>query len=294
MSRLEHEDGFTLIELLVGAALMIIVISASLGVLDQFLRLSKRTDQRVDLQDRARQASRTLARSLRNVAPSPDYPLVIERAGSYDLVFRAVDRPRASGDNTRNLKRVRYCLDASDPQNAMLREQTQRWDSAGAPPMPGADSCLPSSNWTSSKVVAENLTNKSDGADRALWSYEQTATGQITSVKVNLFMNDEPETPVREVALQTGVYLRNQNRAPTALFTAAPAGVRHLVLNGSTSSDPEGDPLTYFWFVNGVEVGRGLIHDYAAPAGGEYEIRLDVQDPSGLLARSPTQTVVLP
>jgi hypothetical protein len=67
-----------------------------------------------------------------------------------------------------------------------------------------------------------------------------------------------------------------------------------VVLNGSTSSDPEGDPLSYFWFVNGVEVGRGLIYDYAAPTGGTYEFRLDVRDPSGLLGRSPTETVVLP
>jgi len=293
MSRLGREEGFTLVELLVGAMLMLIIASASLGVLDQFRRMSTRTDQRVELQDEARQASRTLARSLRNVAPAPESPAVIERAGPFDLVFRAVDRPRASGANSSNLRRVRYCLDASDPDSARLLEQAQRWDTAAAPSLPASTSC-PASDWGSSRVVTDLLTNRAGGADRALWSYEQTSSGQITAVKVNLFMNDEPEMPVREVALQTGVYLRNQNRAPTALFTAAPAGVRHVVLNGSTSSDPEGDPLSYFWFVNGVEVGRGLIYDYAAPTGGTYEFRLDVRDPSGMLGRSPTETVVLP
>jgi hypothetical protein len=273
--------------------LMLIIASASLGVLDQFWRMGKRTDQRVALQDEAREASRTLARSLRNIAPSPEFPAVIERAGAFDLVFRAVDRPRDSGGNTRNLRRVRYCLDASDPDRARLLEQTQRWNTTTAPALPASTSC-PTTAWGSSRAVADYLTNRSGGADRPLWSYEQTASGQITSVKVNLFVNDEPETAVREVALQTGVYLRNQNRAPSALFTAAPAGVRHVVLNGSTSSDPEGDPLSYFWFVNGVEVGRGLIYDYTAPAGGTHEFRLDVRDPSGLLGRSPTQTVVLP
>ena len=296
MSRLGHEDGFTLVELLVGAMLMLIIASASLGVLDQFRRMSTRTDSRVQLQDNARQASRTLARSLRNIAPSPEFPLVIERAESFDLVFRAVDRPRASGNNARNLKRVRYCLDSSNPDNARLLEQTQRWDSATAPPLPTSTSCTttPTTDWGPSRVVATLLTNRSGGADRPLWAYEQTATGQITAVKVNLFMNDEPETRVREVELQTGVYLRNQNRAPSALFTAAPAGVRHVVLNGSRSSDPEGDPLSYFWFVNGAEVGRGLIYDYTAPTGGTYDLRLEVRDPSGLAGRSPTQTVVLP
>ena len=292
MSRIAREEGFTLIELLVGAMLMIIVISASLGVLDQFRLNAARTDQRVELHDHARQASRQLARSLRNVAPSPDSPVVIERAGADDLVFRAVDRPRTSGANTRNLRRVRYCLDASDPDRAKLLEQTQRWDTATAPALPPSTSC-PDASWGSSRLVADHLTNRSEGSDRALWSY-QTVSGNVTSVNVHLFMNDDPETPAREVALETGVYLRNQNRAPTALFTAAPAGVRHVLLNGSTSSDPEGDPLTYFWFVNGVEVGRGLIFDYAAPTGGTYEFRLDVRDPSGLLGRSPTRTMVIP
>ena len=294
MSRLRDERGFTLAELLVGAMLMIIVMTASLGVLDNLRRLGQRTDARVELQDQARQTSRTLARSLRNVAPSPAIPTVIERAGSYDLVFRAVDRPRAdAGSNVRNLRRVRYCLDASDPDRARLLEQSQRWSSELPPAIPAGTSC-PAADWGSSRLVADHLTNRTGGADRALWTYTQTTTGQVVGVKVNLFLNDEPQSEDREVALQTGVFLRNQNRAPTALFTAAPAGVRHVLLNGSTSSDPEGDPLDYFWFVNGVEVGHGLIFDYAAPAGGAYALRLDVRDPSGMLGRSPTQTVVLP
>jgi hypothetical protein len=111
---------------------------------------------------------------------------------------------------------------------------------------------------------------------------------------VNLFLNDDPLATDREVALQTGVFLRNQNRSPTAGFTAAPAGIRHVLLNGSPSSDPEGDPLDFYWFVNNVQVGRGLIYDYAAPSGGAYQFRLEVRDPSGMVGRSATETVVLP
>jgi hypothetical protein len=294
MNRLAQEDGFTLAELLVGAMLAIIVLSASLTTLDQFRKMSARTDDRVDLQDQARETSRELARSLRNIAPSPEAPAVIDRAGAYDLVFRAVDRPRADrGANSSNLKRVRYCLDASDPNRAQLVEQTQRWNSPTPLPMPTVTDC-PASEWGSHRVVADHLTNQSGGANRALWTYKQNSTAQITGVKLNLFVNDDPDLRSQEVALQTGIFLRNQNRAPTALFTAAAAGLRHVLLNGSPSSDPEGDPLDYHWFVNGVEVGSGLIFDYAATAGGTYEFRLDVRDPSGLLGRSPTQTVVLP
>jgi hypothetical protein len=296
MSRLRNEDGFTLAELLVGAMLMIIVMSASLAVLDQVRRLGSKTDQRAELQDRARQVTRTLARALRNVAPSPEFPAVIERSGQYDLVFRSVDRPvTGTSANVRNLKRLRYCLDASDPDRAQLLEQTQRWTVQTAPPVPTSTACRPdAAGWDESRLLADHVTNRSDGANRPLWTYGRTATGQITSVKVNLFLNADPDTPGVELASQTGIYLRNQNRAPTGLFTAAPAGVRHVLLNGSTSSDPEGEPLNYFWFVNGAEVGRGLIYDFAAPAGGTYEFRLDVRDPSGLLGRSDTRTLVIP
>jgi type II secretory pathway pseudopilin PulG len=293
MNRLAQEDGFTLAELLVGAMLAIIVLSASLTTLDQFRKMSGRTNDRVQLQDEARQVSRELARSLRNVAPSPEFPTVIGRADPYDIIFRAVDRPRASGLNTRNLRRVRYCLDARNPDRAQILEQTQRWDSSTAPALSTDTSC-PSGDWGSSRLVADHLTNRAGGADRPLWTYDQRTTGEITGVKLHLFMNEHPDIADQEVAIETGVFLRNQNRAPTALFTAAQAGVRHVLLNGSPSSDPEGDPLDYYWFVNGVEVGNGLIFDYAAPAGGSYVFRLDVRDPSGLLGRSPTETVVLP
>jgi type II secretory pathway pseudopilin PulG len=294
MSRLRDESGFTLAELLVGAMLMIIVMSASLGVLDNLRRLGQRADTRVELQDQARTASRHLARSLRNLAPSPGTPVVIERADAYDLVFSAVDRPRAdAGSNTGNLRRVRYCLDASDPDRARLLEQAQTWTSATAPAMPSSTAC-PAAGWGSTKLIVERLTNRANGGDRALWSYNHTDAGQITSVKVSLFLNDEPTSTEREVSLHTGVFLRNQNRSPTAAFTAAPAGIRHVLLNGSPSSDPEGDPLDFFWFVNGVEVGDGLIFDYAATTGGSYEFRLEVRDPSGMVGQSETQTVVLP
>ena len=293
MSRLAREDGFSLVELLVGAVLMIIVMSASLTTLDQLRRLGTRTDDRVALQDEAREVSRQLTRSLRNVAPSPAIPTVIERSGEDDLVFRAVDRPRDSGENTRNLRRVRYCLDTTDPDNARLLEQTQRWTSATPPAAPASTEC-PGTGWDSSVLIADQLTHHAGGTDRALWTYQARASGEITGVTLNLFMNDSPESRELEVALQTGVYLRNQNRAPNALFTAAPAGLRHVLLNASPSSDPEGDPLDYAWFANGVQVGSGLIFDYAAPAGGPYEFRLDVRDPSGLLSQSSTQTVVLP
>jgi prepilin-type N-terminal cleavage/methylation domain-containing protein len=293
MSRLRAQHGFTLPEVLVGMLLMLIVMAASLTVLDQFRLMHSRADSKVTLQDDARRASRELARSLRNLAASPDLPGVVERAEPYDLVFRTVDDPRAdAGDNTRNLRRVRYCLDAADPDKARLLEQTQRWDTFTAADMPLGTSC-PSADWGASRVIAEGLTHRAYEPSRPLWTFDQTAAGQVASVELNLFMNDDPSVRAREVALQTGVFLRNQNRAPTATFTAAAAGFRHILLNGSGSSDPEGQPLEYVWFANNSEVGRGLIFDWDAKTAGTHTIRLEVRDPGGLADRSAVQPVVV-
>jgi prepilin-type N-terminal cleavage/methylation domain-containing protein len=293
MSRLHREGGFTLPELLVGMSLMLIIMGASLSVLDQFRAVSTRTDRRADLNDSVRTTTRLLARSLRNLAASPDLPTVVERAGDYDLVFRSVDKPRTDfGSNTRNLRRVRYCLDASAPTRGRIIEQTQRWTSSTPPAVPGGGAC-PATGWTTQRVVGERVTNRANGANRPLWTFGRTATGQAASVRLNLFMNGDPKLRTQEVSQTTSVFLRNQNRTPTAVFTAAQAGYRYILLNGSESFDPEGQALEFRWFVNGVDVGSGIQFSYRAPAAGTYTLGLEVRDPSGLVDRSADQSVVV-
>ena len=287
------QDGFTLPEVLVGMMLMLMVMAASLSVLDQFRQINSRTERRADLNDSARNTSRQLARSLRNLAASPDLPTVVERAGAYDIVFRTVDQPRAdAGSNTRNLKRVRYCLDAAVPTRGRLLEQAQRWTSSSAPAIPTSTAC-PSTSWGAHRVVGDRITNRANSQDRPLWTYGRTASGQVASVRLNLFMNGTPTTGSREVSQTTSVFLRNQNRTPTAVFTAALTGYRHIVLNGSGSFDPEGQLLEFRWFVNGNEVGSSLSYSYRAPSAGNYSIVLEVRDPAGLVDRSAAQTVAV-
>jgi prepilin-type N-terminal cleavage/methylation domain-containing protein len=293
MNALRQEEGFTLTELVVAIALLLVAMSGSFAVLDQFTALSRRTDRAADLQDSARAVSRQLSRELRNLAASPDKPGVVERAGPYDLIFRTVDKPRTDGaENALNLHRVRYCLDDNGRDAGRLVQQTQRWSSAISDRVPGAVGC-PGGGWDETRFVASRITNRAGTQERPLWTYGQTASGLISSVKLNLFMNEQPKVRAREVALQTGVFLRNQNLAPAATFSATVVGLRHILLNGSGSSDPEGDPLDYYWYVEGVRVGRGLVFDYRAPANGRYSVQLEVFDPSGLSHLSAAQTVVV-
>ena len=294
MTRLRNESGFTLVELLVGIMLMGVVMSATLVVLDRTTIMARRTDDKVDVQDAARTASRQIARMLRNLATSPSRPGIVERAAPYDIVFRVVDAPRSNmGANTRNLRRVRYCLDAQNPEGARVLEQTQRWSSTNPPAVPASTAC-PGSGWQGSPaVVADRVTNRSGGVDRPLWTYDQAALGQIAAVKLNLFMNNEPARRSNEVSIQTGVFLRNQNRAPTAAFTATEVGFDHILLNGSSSHDPEGRPLEFHWYVDGVRVGQGLVYDHAVPGPGTYSIWVRVWDSGGLITDSAPQKVVV-
>src|SRR5947208_221846 len=60
--------------------------------------------------------------------------------------------------------------------------------------------------------------------------------------------------PTREARLDSAVALRNEDGAPHASFTAVVSGNGHLVLNASSSSDPENDPLTYSWSYDGTTI----------------------------------------
>ncbi len=82
------------------------------------------------------------------------------------------------------------------------------------------------------------------------------------------------------------------NRAPVASFTATPnngASPLHPTLNGTGSSDPDGDALTYSWDLNGDQVfgdATGAVVNPTFSTPGVVQVRLRVQDPDGLQGTS--------
>jgi hypothetical protein len=119
------------------------------------------------------------------------------------------------------------------------------WEEAVAPVAPSTAAC-PSDDagWDRTISVAHNVVN----AERPLFTYNSTIRDRITEVTSQVFVDVNPNRVPEEVDLQTTVFLRNQNRVPTAVFTWAPMPDTSVFLNASESSDPEEKPLTYLWY----------------------------------------------
>jgi prepilin-type N-terminal cleavage/methylation domain-containing protein len=291
--RLADERGLTLIELMIAATLMLIVSAAALTTLDQFVRIGGNSERRLEQQERVRTAAHSIVRDIRDVAASPERPTIIEQAADYDIVFKTVVDGGSTGANTMHLGRVRYCLDSRDRSSATVRLQTQSWTTATPPAIPSTATC-PSAAWGSSKVVAENITNRAGSQERALFTYRQTTAGEVQSISVKLFLDTDTTREPPESLAETGVFLRNQNRLPEARFTATPAGIGHILLNASDSIDPEDQPLEIRWYDGTKAIGRGTIFDYNAKTRGTHQITVEVTDVGGLVSRLGPVGVVVP
>ena len=301
MSRLSDDRGFTLVELLVTMMIGMIGLGAVMTALEVLLRQSTASRQQAEAQDQARTAGDRLAVGLRNALASPGVaPSAVERAGAYDLVFQTVD-PFATptAGNRLGAMRVRYCLDATDPARGVLRVQAQRWSVAPAPAAPASTACSSATNgWDDSRVVATDLVNRIRLPERPVFTYTPdtfTSLAAIQAIGMNLVVDRDPSATntTGERQMTSGVSLRNANRAPKADFTVSRAG-GYVVLNGSASSDEDGDTLTYAWYVGGVlQVGEtGRTFRYAGLPPGNHDFTLEVRDSSGL-SHSKTRTVTI-
>jgi len=280
--------------LMVAIVLMLLIVGATLTTFGSFAHNRQDLEVRNDAQDRARTAIDRLARELRNLAsPTPAQPQAIDFAGPFDLVFKTVDpNPPSGGLNSANIKRMRYCLDARVPNAASIVVQTQTWTSAEPAAVPSTSAC-PGSGWDSGEILAGAVTNRAAGQSRAVFEFDSTVLTDIESVRVNLFTDVDYVRGPRETQISTGVFLRNQNRKPVASFTATPSG-QGIVLNGSASADPEGEPLKYVWYDGTKKIpdGSGITFVYKVDPGTVHSLHLRVYDPANLEGISPVQEVI--
>ena len=292
-----------LIELLLAAALMTVVLGATLVSLTTFERTSRINELQNDNQEDIRAAVDQLSRELRNHAVATQAaPQGIVKLTDYDLVFQTVGATKPAGSaNDMNLQRVRYCLDTSNLRNEKIWVQDQTWTTATPPAVPSTTQC-PDPAWGSQRFVADKITSRFDSSapntprSRAIFTANSAILTKITRVDITLFLDTTrgggPVNAPDETRIDSGIFLRNQNEAPVASFTYTVTGSRHIVLNASASSDPENQSLTYTWKDGSTTIdGTGQTVDYATTAGS-HSITLTVKDPGGLSTDS-TQTVTV-
>jgi type II secretory pathway pseudopilin PulG len=308
VSRLSDERGMTLIELAVAALVSLIILGATMTVLAAANRQQRLNENQNDAGQQVRSTLDRMARSLRNMASPTDItsvagtlPRAIDRNQSFDLVFKDVQDVKVAGSlNQPNVRRVRYCLDKTTPANGILWQQIQTWTTAVPPAMPATTAC-PGTGWTTERQIADHITNglgsrpvfSFTGDAGAITAEDSGSRADITRVKADLFLDADTTRLPSELELSTSVFLRNQNREPTAVMTGTilnPTS-RLIQLNGSASQDPESQSLNYAWYMDGATtpIGTGIVLQYTVPAG-VHSFQLKVQDPAGLEGASTTYT----
>ncbi len=296
MSGLGEERGVALTELLVAMVLMLVITGAALTALTGFERTTRASALRNDAQQRARLAVDRLARELRNQGrATSSSPTGIEKATAYDLVAQGTAAARSSGSaNQVNSRRVRYCLAA----DGRLWTMTQTWTASTPPAAPSTDACPGEEPaWEGKRIIAEHVVNRAGGQERAVFAFDSADPSAIRKVQTALWVDVDPAEAPGETRLRSGVLLRNRNAPPTASFTVTrsgrdASGIRHLILNGSSSDDAEGDGLSYAWY-DGASLlaDRSAVVDVPVP-DGTHVIRLVVGDSDGLTATAETAVVV--
>lgn len=303
MRSIRRETGFSLVELTLAMTLSLALLGAALAVFANAERGHRDNQRQNEAQDQVRFATDTLARRLRNLASptdagaTPAQPL--ERANATDLVFRTVNSAASANPvtNPQNIQRYRYCLG----ENETLWVQRQTWGAAGDPGMPADPEC-PSDAWPSKSVAASSVTNE-QGA-RAVFTYELSSDGSfseqsnvapanfpsVVAIGTRLFVDALPTRPPRESTLTTRVFLRNQNRVPSAAFTATLTTGTSVQLNGMDSDDPEGGRLSFAWYVDGVKLANTSATPILTLTSGAHSVYLVVTDVGNLSATSITRT----
>ena len=291
----EQRGQMSLIEMLVAMSIFVGVLGATLFTFQTFDTLNRRTVSRAASQDSARTSVDLLAKNLRNLAsPTIEKPQAVDKATSFDLIFQTVDPVGPNtGANASNIKRVRWCLDPSNAANEKLYVQEQTWTTLSTPPVPANGTC-PASGWTTTNVIAANLTNNYNGQSRPLFAYDSATLTAVHEIHVDLYSDLDPASAPNETHITTGVFLRNQNAAPVGAFSYALQGSSAIVLNGSQSYDPEGGGLTYSWLDNGTKVGTGVTFSLPVSSNTNHSIQLQVFDPSGLEGDSTTTSIHVP
>ncbi|MBN1896033.1 PKD domain-containing protein, partial [bacterium] len=108
---------------------------------------------------------------------------------------------------------------------------------------------------------------------------------------IQCWITDDSGNPL-QITVPAGI--SHMNHLPAPAFTALPlSDCRSLMLDASATRDPDGDKMTFEWFLNTKKIGEGRRIVHAFPSAGSFPVELLVKDHSGFIAHSKSilQTV---
>ena len=126
-------------------------------------------------------------------------------------------------------------------------------------------------------------------------SHSYSSVGRKTISLVVTNTAGDASTPVTQnvlVGTAPGCPCPPGNIGPVARFVAAPItgpGPLSVAFDASTSTDENGDPLTFEWaWGDGTAVGSGISAGHVFNDFGTYTVTLTVRDPAGFLSSAST------
>jgi type II secretory pathway pseudopilin PulG len=261
MNRVREQSGWTLVELLIAMTLMLVVLGATLNSWDGFITRQAKATRLQDQQDRTRFAMDRMIQQLRNLAnPVVASQNTIDTAEDYKLIFQTTDPAKqwvmyCVDTTTRTLwYQVSTIIAGNPPVNAEMR--------TGCPSTKQSGTALAPNFWANTQQVTLAINN---GASRPAFSFTtvDSSSGaasllatpvstvnkpKVNAVSADIWVDNNPADKPPETELRSGVYLRNQNQAPTARFGVQQGTGREYTFTASGSSDPEQRTLQYNWY----------------------------------------------
>lgn len=306
--RPRSERGFTLIELVVAMALTSVVMAAVVSMLTVLLNDTNYDTNRDFAQSDASTLVDRITQDLRSAAAQTtgSYGLLL-RADPYDIEFQEVSPnsvPNGSS-NSYNEYRIRYCLGS----NNTVWRQSQTWTSSTQPAVPTSTACPDTSNQWAQKsngqpccVELQDVTNELNGdTSRPLFTYGPTGwtnTDQVEEVNVDVVTDRNPgHLPGPSPQLQSGIFLRNENSPPSASFTPTKTSngtsTWDVTLDGSASTDPNGQTLTYQWYANSGSSGACTNSGQSGPSSGLLSTATTQISDGGTYSNGTSETFAL-
>jgi prepilin-type N-terminal cleavage/methylation domain-containing protein len=299
MSPIRDQRGFSLIELLVAILLAMIIFGAATTAFVSFLGVSTKTEDQQRAQDAARSTIERLSAHLRNAMTNGSSNAVVSPSSSgFDLIFvTAMPGTATSSTNPRGLTHVRYCLESrGSKKDDRLFFQTAPYSTASTAP-PSTLSC-PDTAWSTKHVFSDHYVNRSQPGAPPLFTYktDSATPPNITGVAMHPILDWAPSRDPIPTELNTSVTLRNLNRVPTAALSCSGLANGHAVCDGSASTDPDGEQLTYLWKMNGSTLSTetsSRLDKYPLTSKATYTFALTVTDAGGL-SSTATRSVTIP